>query len=90
MGKAGSQISAWASAMQSMINSALDAGVSIYKVMEMLSNNTSSKSMYDFSRGTFIRSGPEGVAYAIREYLRIRMESTTKPEERTPGRFMEL
>lgn len=66
IGKAGSNVMAWAEATGRIITRMLEH-LSIYEVITELSGITSGRLVYGM-RGAVCRSGPEGIAIALMEY----------------------
>jgi len=68
IGKTGTQIRAWTDAVQALASLALEKGAHITDIITALSLVTSHKTT--MHRGIIpIRSGPEGVAFALKTYL---------------------
>jgi ribonucleoside-diphosphate reductase alpha chain len=67
IGKAGSNLAAWADACARLITLAIEHGVELNEVYEELSSTTSDKLAFTANRVP-IRSGPEGVAVALLRY----------------------
>ena len=67
IGKTGQSVRAWTDAMGRIISLGLQSGLKIERIIEELSNVTTDK--LTKSRGQNIRSGPEGVAYALIRYI---------------------
>lgn len=72
IGKAGAAIAAWAEGMSNMATLAMSNGASINDLISELSNQTSSKAVKDRRSQNNIRSGLEGVVYALLKYRRER------------------
>ncbi len=69
MGKTGAAVTAWAQAMSRMMTLALDKGATVNDIASELSNHTSDKSRTQ-KNGIVVRSGIEGVFYALMQYKR--------------------
>ncbi|HEX9430864.1 MAG TPA: hypothetical protein VF944_10850 [Candidatus Bathyarchaeia archaeon] len=82
IGKSGTNLSAWADAVSRMVSQMLKY-TSIYVIIEELSGITSSR-FIRLAQGEVIRSGPEGVAYALVKY-RNRKYKDNRPKDK-PGR----
>ncbi|KKL14733.1 hypothetical protein LCGC14_2512720, partial [marine sediment metagenome] len=67
IGKTGQSVRAWADAIGRVISLCLQSGLGIERIIEELSGVTTDK--LTKSRGQNIRSGPEGVAYALIRYI---------------------
>jgi len=71
IGKAGSAVSAWADALESMINIALLAGISLDTICETLKDITTDKSTGSrFGTNVNVRSGPEGLYTCLFRYIK--------------------
>lgn len=81
VGKAGTNLAAWADAMGRLITRMLPK-VGIYGVIEELSGITS-QGLMRLEKGKVCRSGPEGVAIALHAY-RAEKYKENKPKRR-PG-----
>ena len=79
IGKTGTQIRAWTEALQEVINITLDNNISIMRAIEATSNITTGD-IKIHQPGIQIRSGPEGVSYALRKYIE---EKGKERDERT-------
>ncbi len=77
IGKVGLAVSAWADALSRSITLALKNNISLFKVLEEVSNITTD-SLRVLSKGMICRSGPEGVAIAIMKYHRMKQETAVK------------
>ena len=69
LGKSGSTLYAWIFALERIISLALQYEVPIDEIIAELSGLTSDKAQKHLKRIT-IRSGPEGIAYALNQYLK--------------------
>lgn len=67
LGKSGGSATAWAQTLARTMNLALDNGAGINDLIEQTSQQTTDKSSPN-ERGVQIRSGVEGVAYALMQY----------------------
>lgn len=67
-GKAGTPVYAWANMAAGLITALLEHGVSVHEIIELLKDITSSGSARLASDGYKIRSGPEGIWYALVRY----------------------
>ena len=67
IGKSGFSLQAWADALARAISLALRSGLSLQAVISEVSNISTDRKT--FSNGAVIRSGPEGVAYALLQYI---------------------
>lgn len=76
IGKAGSNVAAWAQALGSMISVALQNKVPLEKILTELSSLTSSGTPRSIE--TPIKSGPEGVYVGLLHYRRQRFEDMKK------------
>lgn len=85
IGKAGNAVAAWAFAVKEFINFALAKGTSLVEITSLLSSITSSRSTF-LGQGVECRSGPEGLAIALRRYMNshIKVDNSTF---RRPPRF---
>jgi len=82
IGKTGSQVRAWTEALQEVINIVLLSGIPLVRVISATSNITTGK-VKIHQPGINIRSGPEGVAYALMKYLQ---EKGRERDERNKGK----
>lgn len=64
IGKAGTTLAAWANAMSRVISLAFDHGASIPEIVQELSLQSSDRVSFN-SNNVRIRSGPEGLAFAL-------------------------
>src|SRR3990167_4090680 len=71
IGKAGTRIQAWADALGRMITLLLQSNTDIYAILQEISGITTANRATHIS-GVNIRSGPEGLAYAIMVYIKER------------------
>lgn len=71
IGKAGTGIAAWGSITESLVTLLFQKGVTIEEIMSMLSLNTSQNIAFQ-KVGVNIRSGPEGLVYALMRYQQER------------------
>lgn len=69
LGKSGGSANAWAQTLARTMNLALDNGAAINDLIEQLSQHTTDRSQRN-DNGVEIRSGVEGVAYALMQYRR--------------------
>ena len=76
IGKTGQAVRAWADAMGRVISLGLQSGLGIEAIIEEISNVTTDR--LTKSRGQNIRSGPEGVAYALIRYIQAKSASLLK------------
>lgn len=67
IGKAGSAVNAWAQALSLSVTLALQNGISLYDIIEGLSNNATDRISY--SNGRVIRSGPDGLVNGLSIYV---------------------
>lgn len=67
IGKAGSSVQAWAQALSRVISLALVMGVPIASIAEGVSAITTDKLSFNGNRA--VRSGPDGIAQAIIQYM---------------------
>lgn len=88
IGKVGHSVFAWASAVASLATVMLQSGISIHKVLEQVSGLTTERRTHQ-RNGVYIRSGPEGVAYAIMLHIRKQSEEREKEynDDERPARF---
>lgn len=68
-GKCGSSFSAWASAFVHLISIFLEEGYPITRLISEISGFSTDKVVKTGTERTIIRSGPEGIRYAISSYL---------------------
>lgn len=68
IGKAGLPLSAWANATAALITRMLEAGVGINEIITELSELTTDKSVLSGDGQVPIRSGPDGLCFALMEY----------------------
>ena len=66
IGKSGTSVRAWADALARIVTLALRSGLGIERIIEEVSNITTDRLVR--SRGTRIRSGPEGFAFGLLLY----------------------
>lgn len=78
IGKAGSNLTAWTETVSRLLAIALSRGATLDEILTEISTQTSDRMVYN--RNVPIRSGPEGLAYAIQKYRWDKME---RIEERT-------
>lgn len=69
LGKSGSAIAAWASAFASSLNVALKNKTNLTEILEAISGATSDKLAFTSEKKIPVRSGPEGVAVAMLQYV---------------------
>lgn len=67
IGKAGTPLRAWCSAMERLLSLCFRSGLPIISIIAEISGHTSSR-WRSQKPGVQIRSGPEGLAYAIMRY----------------------
>ena len=72
IGKAGTAVTAWASALASIITVALESGVKLERILTELSSITSGSAPR--VANTPVRSGPEGVYVGLMHYRRAKSE----------------
>jgi hypothetical protein len=77
LGKAGSELSAWAHGLARLASLILDLRGNITDLIAELSNHTSDRSV-DRKNGVRIRSGIDGLVYALMEYQRERYRQQTE------------
>lgn len=68
IGKAGLPLSAWANATAALVTRMLDAGIGINDIITELSELTSEKSVLSGDGNVPIRSGPDGLCFALMQY----------------------
>lgn len=68
IGKSGSTIRAWTEVTSRLISELLQAGKDVYDIIPIISNNTSDR-IKRTKNNVLIRSGSDGVAYALYRYL---------------------
>ena len=74
IGKTGHELSAWADALGRIVSLTLRQGVPMTRIISEISNITSGK-MKQLQSGARIRSGPEGISYALIKYDRDKCRS---------------
>lgn len=94
IGKAGSLIQAWARGMSRVLTTALESGTPIERIVEDLSAHTSDQARHT-EDGVVIRSGVEGVCYALLEYRRAKYvpfddEDEDDDDTERRGRFIRM
>lgn len=67
LGKAGSMIMAWAKSLARMMTIAIEHGATLEDLMQELSSQNSDK-IRRRTDGVNIRSGPDGICYALHQY----------------------
>ena len=75
IGKAGSAIRAWSQSLARVMTIALEHGVTVNEIIAELSTQRSDRSRVG-RNGNKIRSGPEGIAFALINYNRDRYIET--------------
>lgn len=83
IGKAGTNLAAWAYITARMITRSLEGEVGIHKIIEEFSGTTSGRIAY-LERGMVCRSGPEGVAIALIRYTQEKYRES-KPKGKAGG-----
>ena len=68
IGKTGTSLAAWTNGVGILINSLLEHGATVDKILIALSNITTHKTVYTNSQIIPIRSGIDGLVYAIMKY----------------------
>lgn len=68
IGKAGSSLSAWANATAALVTKMLDSGIGINEIIEELSELTTDKVTLSGDANVPVRSGPDGLCYALMVY----------------------
>lgn len=68
IGKAGSSLNAWANATAALVTRMLGAGIGLNDVIKELSEMTSDKTVLTGENHVPIRSGPDGLCYALMMY----------------------
>lgn len=76
IGKAGSAVTAWATALAGIMTLAIKNGVTLEQLMSELSGITSEREARTL--GSICRSGPEGVFMALMRYKRSRFEKVAE------------
>lgn len=72
IGKAGTSVSAWASATAILITRLFEAGIGVNDIIKELSEMTSEKVVLSGDERVPIRSGPDGLSYALMSYRRMK------------------
>lgn len=72
IGKAGTSVSAWANATAILITRLFEAGVGVNEIIKELSELTSEKMVLSGDERVPIRSGPDGLSYALMSYRRMK------------------
>lgn len=89
IGKVGHSVFAWASAVAALATVALQGGISMHKILEQVSGLTTERRTHH-RNGVYIRSGPEGIAFAIMQYLSKRKDERKieyNDDAERPARF---
>lgn len=73
IGKAGSNIAAWADTTARLATLAFSNGVTLSKIVEQISGITSDRVRF-IAKGAPIRSGPEGIALALMKYAQAKFK----------------
>jgi hypothetical protein len=68
IGKAGSSLSAWANATAALVTRMLGSGIGLNDIIKELSEMTSDKTVLTGDTNVPIRSGPDGLCYALMQY----------------------
>lgn len=68
IGKAGLPLSAWANATAALITRMLEGGIGINDIIQELSEQTADKTVYSGDGLVPIRSGPDGLCFALMQY----------------------
>lgn len=68
IGKAGSSLSAWANATAALVTKMLDHGIGLNEVIAELSELTTDKTVLSGDGNVPVRSGPDGLCYALMVY----------------------
>jgi hypothetical protein len=71
-GKTGGAVHAWAASLSRVMTSALQNGAGINDLIADLSSQTTSERAPFERNGVTIRSGPEGVCYALMQYRKMK------------------
>ena len=68
IGKTGSRLAAWADSVGRLVSLALRSGLALPAIISELSGITSDR-VHRYKSGVVLRSGPDGVAYALHKYM---------------------
>jgi len=71
-GKSGAQVHAWAASLSRMMTTALQNGAGLNDLIKDLSNTSGDGNVPHTDNGVRIRSGPEGVCYALMQYRKMK------------------
>ncbi len=85
IGKAGTAINSWAQSLSQCVTLALQKGITIYDIVECLSNNTSDRMAN--SNGRLVASGPDGLVNGLSIYLTHREAGRIKMRNRRGPSF---
>ncbi len=80
IGKAGTNVAAWAEALSRLLTIALRRGIEFHRLLEEISNITSGN-LRIMARGTICKSGPEGVLLSYSHANWIRWGSGTNTRQ---------
>lgn len=67
IGKSGHSLQAWADALARVVSLALRSGLTLQSIITEVSNITTERGTY--SSGINVRSGPDGLAHALLQYI---------------------
>jgi hypothetical protein len=71
IGKAGTVVRSWTEALMLVANKYMEKGGTLHDIIEALSSLTTSRVMYTSGKVP-IRSGPEGIVYALTRYVQMK------------------
>jgi hypothetical protein len=83
LGKAGTAVSAWVQALASLATLSLERGAGINEIIQELSGLTGEKYKSQ-PNGVKIRSGPEGLAFALMQYRNHKYQEHKQKMEGKP------
>ena len=81
IGKAGSSLSAWANATTALVTKMLDSGIGLNEVITELSELTTDKIVLSGDANIPVRSGPDGLCYALMEYRKSKFKDLVRTLE---------
>ena len=84
IGKAGTSLSAWAGATAALVTCLFGAGVGINDIIKELSELTSERFVHSGDEDVTVRSGPDGLCYALMKYKRTRFKEFVETFEGDP------